>query len=56
MEAAFTTLAIRVAEGKESEALLQQQRQVLDATRQLCASAYERAFPRSAGVSANAPN
>jgi hypothetical protein len=50
MEAAFTTLALKVAGGEESEDLMQQQRQVLEATRELCTAAYERAFPKSAGT------
>lgn len=45
MEAGFTDLAIRVAEGKEAEEVLQVQRQVLEAQRSLCTAAYQRAFP-----------
>ena len=46
MEAAFTALAIKVANGGESEAALQEQRQVLEAQRELCSAAYARAFPK----------
>lgn len=47
MEAGFTDLAIRVAEGKEIEQVLQQQRELLEAQRALCTAAYQRAFPAS---------
>lgn len=50
MEFAFTTLAIKVTEGAETEDTLRQQRAVLQAQRELCTAAYERAFP-----SANKP-
>jgi hypothetical protein len=46
METEFTTLAIKVAGGEESEQLLRQQRQVLEGQRELCTAAYERAFPK----------
>lgn len=45
MESAFTRLAIKVAEGQETEEVLQQQRAILEATRELCTAAYQRAFP-----------
>jgi hypothetical protein len=48
MEAAFTTLAIKVAEGSESEETLQKERQMLEAARELCSAAYGRAFPKNA--------
>lgn len=48
METEFTSLAIRVAVGEESEQLLQQQRPLLEAQRALCTAAYERAFPKAA--------
>jgi hypothetical protein len=44
-EAEFTSLAIRVANGQESEELLQQERRLLEAARELCTAAYNRAFP-----------
>jgi hypothetical protein len=44
-EAAFTTLAIKVANRQESEARLQQDREHLEAMRARCAAAYRRAFP-----------
>jgi hypothetical protein len=44
-EAMFTDLAIKVANGEESEAELQQKRQLLEAMRELCTAAYQRAFP-----------
>lgn len=47
METAFTHLAIRVAEGKETEEVLQERRQVLEAQRALCTAAYLQAFPAS---------
>lgn len=47
MEAAFTTLALRVAEGLDSEDTLQHRREVLEATRELCSAAYAKAFPRN---------
>lgn len=50
MEAAFTRLAIRVADGKESEAVLREQRELLEAQRALCTAAYERAFPAAANA------
>lgn len=49
METAFTNLAIRVAQGQESEEVMQAQRQVLEATRELCSAAYQRAFPAREG-------
>lgn len=45
MEASFTSLAISVASGEAAEDLLQQQRQLLEAQRELCTAAYLRAFP-----------
>jgi hypothetical protein len=45
METEFTDFAIKVAKGEELEAALQAQRQVLEATRDLCSAAYQRAFP-----------
>jgi hypothetical protein len=45
METAFTKLAIKVADGRESEELLLQEREVLEATRALCSAAFKRAFP-----------
>lgn len=45
MEAAFTTLAIQVAHGEASEDLLQEQRKILEANRELCRAAYQQAFP-----------
>ena len=45
MEAAFTTLAIKVANGEEPEALLQKERQMLEEARELCSAAFARAFP-----------
>lgn len=45
LESAFTTLAIQVANGEASEDFLQEQRKVLEATRELCSTAYQRAFP-----------
>jgi hypothetical protein len=45
MEAAFTALAIRVACGEDSAELLQQEREALEGTRELCSAAYQRAFP-----------
>lgn len=45
MESAFTKLAIKVTEGAETEDALRQQRAVLQAQRELCTAAYERAFP-----------
>ncbi|MGJ0223584.1 hypothetical protein ACQUZK_09305 [Streptococcus pyogenes] len=50
MEADFTSLALKVASGDETEERMQQQRQVLEATRELCTAAYERAFPKSRGT------
>lgn len=50
MEAAFTTLAIKVANSEESEETLQVQRKLLEATRELCSAAYERAFRGQAGT------
>lgn len=55
MEAAFTLLAIRVAEGQESEDVIRTQRQALEAARELCSAAYERAFPANARSSGTAP-
>ncbi|MBC5785446.1 hypothetical protein H8N03_21035 [Ramlibacter sp. USB13] len=49
MESEFTTFAIQVANGQESEELLKAKRQVLEATRALCTAAYERAFPANTG-------
>lgn len=51
MEAAFTRLAIQVIDGRASEADLEEQRQVLEATRELCSVAYQRAFPKKANQS-----
>lgn len=45
MESAFTKLAIKVTEGAETEDTLRQKREVLQAQRELCTAAYERAFP-----------
>lgn len=45
MEAEFTSLAIAVASGSGSEAELLQRRELLEATRELCAAAFRRAFP-----------
>jgi hypothetical protein len=45
-EAEFTSLAIRVANGEESEALLQEERLILESSRELCGAAYRRAFPK----------
>jgi hypothetical protein len=45
-EAEFTSLAIKVANGAESEDRLQQERALLEANRELCTAAYQRAFPR----------
>lgn len=45
MESNFTQMAIRVTEGLESQEVLATNRQVLEATRALCAAAFERAFP-----------
>lgn len=52
METAFTQIAIRVMEGNETEQVLQERRERLEAQRALCAAAYERAFPaaRASGV------
>jgi hypothetical protein len=44
-ESDFTTLAIKVANGEESEELLQQQRAALEGMRADCSAAYQRAFP-----------
>ncbi len=44
-EADFTTLAIEVANGKETEERLQEARTILEANRELCTAAYRRAFP-----------
>jgi site-specific recombinase len=46
-EAAFTTLAIKVANRQESEARLQQEREHLEAMRAQCSAAYRRAFPET---------
>lgn len=51
MEAEFTDLAIKVANGEGSEELLNQRRAALEAARQLCSQAYERAFPARIGRS-----
>jgi hypothetical protein len=51
-EAAFTSLAIKVAQGQEPEQLLQTERQVLEGMRELCSAAYRRAFPANTGNSA----
>lgn len=53
MEASFTTLAIAVTHGTESEEKLQEQRQLLEATRELCSAAYQRAFPPPARSSSD---
>jgi hypothetical protein len=45
MEATFTSLAIKVANAEESEDLLRQERALLEAQRELCSAAYQRAFP-----------
>jgi hypothetical protein len=52
MEMAFTTLAIKVANGDETEELLQERREVLEAQRELCAAAYRHAFPKQSGSAA----
>lgn len=44
-EAAFTRLAIKVANAEASEELLQQERVELEGLRELCTVAYQRAFP-----------
>ena len=46
METEFTSLAIAVAGGSGSEAELLQKREMLEATRELCAAAFRRAFPQ----------
>ena len=48
MEAAFTSLAIEVAEGKGSPQVLQQQRALLEDMRAACSAAYERSFGKAA--------
>jgi hypothetical protein len=48
MEAAFTDLAIKVANGEFAEEVLQAERQMLEAYHELCRGAYERAFPAKA--------
>ncbi len=45
MEAQFTSLAIRVANGEESEERLREPRELLEAARDLCSAAFEKAFP-----------
>ena len=47
METEFTSLAIAVASGSGSETELLQKRELLEATRELCAAAFRRAFPRT---------
>lgn len=47
-ETAFTDLAMRAVHGEVPPEQLQQERLQLLTTRQLCTSAYERAFPKSA--------
>lgn len=48
LETAFTDLAIRAVDGEVPTEQLQQERLHLLTTRELCTSAYERAFPKSA--------
>lgn len=47
MEASFTVLAIKAAEGEYPEEQLAEQRALLEATRELCAAAYQKAFPNA---------
>jgi hypothetical protein len=47
MEMRFTALAIQAAEGNYPEGQLAQERALLEASRELCAAAYERAFPNA---------
>jgi len=51
LESAFTDLAIEAAVGKVSARQLAQERQVLEATRELCSVAYRLAFPGARGAS-----
>lgn len=46
-ESAFSDLAIRAARGELPLSELDEQRTLLEATRELCTAAYERAFPRA---------
>jgi hypothetical protein len=46
-EAAFSELAVQVADGLVSVEDLEEQRQVLMGLRGLCTAVYERAFPKS---------
>jgi hypothetical protein len=45
MESDFTDMAITVASGIGSQEQLQQARVMLEAMRELCTAAYQRAFP-----------
>jgi hypothetical protein len=47
LEASFTALAMQAAEGEYPEEQLAKQRAVLEATRAICAAAYQRAFPHA---------
>ena len=48
-EAAFTTLAIRAADGSIPLRDLETERQALMALRALCTAVYEKAFPKATG-------
>lgn len=48
MEASFTVLAMKAAEGEYPEEQLAEKGALLEASRERCAAAYQRAFPNAA--------